>query len=1214
MSGRSTSDVTMPDDTHAPPKEFVASSLSDSDLRTLNELSASVRRNSFDFESHVAFINLLHKGFVEHVNSGQDGSSYELLEDLRQAREAMDRIFPVGEDLWIDWLTDECDLAETMEQRISVVQLFERAVQDEPNSVSLWKLYGDYWYQLFVVSHDSSNEMSGTWSNEDKAIGKEAFTWDSVRKKWNLAYQNTGWRLNDSNIIFDRYMEILLADESKYSTPHKVEEISNMFNERLLKEPHATWDQTAQAYSSFITNHYSAAAYEQVMTELTRLSTQVKNMYRQREIYEDRIEQAKRNGDIDGEWNAYSKYLEWEVTGKGPFSFPIINSLYQRATTRFATYPSLWTDYVEFLMQNPNKDVPLRYVLERATRHCPWSGDLWAHRILTLEAEGESFKAIEEVKHRATANGMLDTYDLEELIKVSLAWCGCLRRRAFDPGATDDEIDIAEMGIRSALEHIRKIGERQHGNDYRGDPQYRLERIHIKFLTQRGELDMARDVWRNLVPAHANLYDFWYRYYIWEMVTWAKFAIRANNEPVHQFRTPSDATAVLSLALQYHATMDWPEQLVRMYLNHCEEHESIQQLRTAIIDARQISALIAKRREKENAERTAYYEQQQQDAASQAAYVQAESSGKRKRESEEVVTDHPPKKAKPKAVRDREHTLVIAKNFPLDATEVDVKKFFRDCGTIVDIKFTKEDDAQIAAVEFKTQEDALTAQTRTLKKYKGQTIEVDFGTGTTLWVTNYPPTADEKYIRDIFKDVSIILQSAGRQAENTDPYQHDIVEVRFPTLLKNARRRFCYVQFATSADAIKASELDGTELEDEDGKKYVLQTKLSDPNKKDHRHGPLYEGREVFIKNLHWNATEADVKAYLEEAGTVESVRIPRLMNGKSKGFAFVVFENTSGAQSAVEKFHDGSIKGRRFSIEISQPQERRTTTTIRHESVASGSAGSPAPSSAAAAMSPEVEDTKTNGTQVTEESKKDQETQQPIKDTRERERTMALMNVPDTISAARIEKLLEPYGAIKKLTVRADHAGAIVEFAEESSVGKASLGLDGIEFEGSVIRAGKVSDLLKQKPFQRELRMDQKKREAPKKATNANPFANAMIRRPGEQRRGAGRGRGGRGGLGAQSRGLARREATAASSGSDGVAKAGMKTNADFRAMLLGGKIVAHDGDSKEEEANETKRTEEPKEKPMDDLMDDLMGGSDDEEDLEEANGDTEDDDEMED
>jgi len=756
----------MPEATPPPPKEFVSASLSDTDLSSLKELHTHIRNNSFDFQSHVAFINLLHKGFVQHVHSGQDTSGYELLEDVRQAREAMDRNFPVGEALWIDWLNDESSLAFTVDQCISVARLFERAIQDEPNSTSLWKLYGDYWYRLFTVTHDSNTMDSGVWSSEDNSVAHEVFTWESVRAKWDLAYQNTRWRLNDSNAIFDRYMEILMDDEKKSSTSQKVEEINNLFRERLLKEPHATWDQTAQAYSSFITSHYSAAAYEQVMADLTRLSTQVKNMYRQREMYEDKIEQAHRGGNQDVEWTAYAKYIEWEITGKGPFSFPIINSLYQRATIHFATDASLWTDYVEFLMQNPNKEVPLRAVLERATRHCPWSGDLWSHRILAMENEGESFKAIEEVKHRATANGMLDAGGMEELIKVSLAWCGCLRRRAFEPGAADDEIDIAEMGLRSSIEHVRKIGERKYGNEYKGDPQYRLERIHIKFLTQRGETETAREIWKSLIPAHANSHDFWYRYYIWEMVCWSKFAMRSGNEPEHQLQVPSDATTVLSQALQHHATMDWPEQLTEMYLNHCEQHESVQKLRSAVIETRRISGLITKRREKESAARSAYYEQQVQDGGSSHAQIETVSGGKRKRDEDEATTDQLAKRAKPEEQhaetgssttqqpkRDREHTVVIAKNIPLDATELNVRGFFRECGTIVSLKLRQDGNTQVASVEFETHEDALTAQSRTLKKLKGQEIEVDFGVGTTLWVTNYPPSADEQYIRNLFKDV-----------------------------------------------------------------------------------------------------------------------------------------------------------------------------------------------------------------------------------------------------------------------------------------------------------------------------------------------------------------------------------------------------------------------------------------------------------------------------
>jgi len=65
----------------------------------------------------------------------------------------------------------------------------------------------------------------------------------------------------------------------------------------------------------------------------------------------------------------------------------------------------------------------------------------------------------------------------------------------------------------------------------------------------------------------------------------------------------------------------------------------------------------------------------------------------------------------------------------------------------------QDSDTQVAFVEFQTQEDALTAQSRTLKKLKGQAIEVDFGVGTTLWVTNYPPSADEQYIRNLFEGV-----------------------------------------------------------------------------------------------------------------------------------------------------------------------------------------------------------------------------------------------------------------------------------------------------------------------------------------------------------------------------------------------------------------------------------------------------------------------------
>lgn len=66
-----------------------------------------------------------------------------------------------------------------------------------------------------------------------------------------------------------------------------------------------------------------------------------------------------------------------------------------------------------------------------------------------------------------------------------------------------------------------------------------------------------------------------------------------------------------------------------------------------------------------------------------------------------------------------------------------------------------EDDGQsaTATIEFDSKEDVLSAQTRDMKTFDGNSIEVQIGTGSTLFVTNFPPTADEAYIRDLFKKV-----------------------------------------------------------------------------------------------------------------------------------------------------------------------------------------------------------------------------------------------------------------------------------------------------------------------------------------------------------------------------------------------------------------------------------------------------------------------------
>ena len=202
-----------------------------------------------------------------------------------------------------------------------------------------------------------------------------------------------------------------------------------------------------------------------------------------------------------------------------------------------------------------------------------------------------------------------------------------------------------------------------------------------------------------------------------------------------------------------------------------------------------------------------------------------------------------------------------------------------------------------AVIEFDTKEEMLAAQTKDLKDFRGNTIEVQLGTGTTLYVTNFPPSSDESYIRELFGKVrsDALLNHVRYSYADCEQYG-EIVEVRFPSLKFNTHRRFCYVQFRSAEDAQSACELDEKRV---DGH-HKLVAKMSDPNLKDKRHGAMYEGREVYASNVDWGATDEDLKEVFSKYGSVERVRIPKNLSGKSKGMAFVIFSSKVCAAAAV--------------------------------------------------------------------------------------------------------------------------------------------------------------------------------------------------------------------------------------------------------------------------------------------------------------------------
>lgn len=646
-----------------------------------------------------------------------DPHGYDLLQDLRNAREAMNATFSLGEDLWVDWIEDQKLLARTLDDKITVIESCRKSVDEESGSTRLWLLYSDWMLSIYKVANPHDSRIRGLgeisvdtlgWSDEDVMVAREVCSWRQMMDVWRQGVHETKWRMDHGHLLWDRYTQLLMQELAHSPSKDGITMLKTHFLDRL-QTPHATWDQTFQNFSSFI-SQYDNSSYEEIMVAANRQSSLAKNRYSQRENFETNIRQANQKSENDAGWKTFNEYIEWELTQsrkKNAFSFELVHALYQRATLRFPTDTSLWESFVMLINDEITTygrgDLSALPVLARATSHCPWSGNLWAHYLLAAEIDRRPFPDIDNIKHKATSTGLLDAGDMSEVLKVHTAWCGFLRRRAFHNDSTDEDIDVAEVGIRSSIENMETLGQAKYGKDYQGDPEYRLQRIYIKYLSQCQNWQGARNAWKSLVPRQGDSYDFWLRYYLWEMSVWGKLAYSENKINGSQESRPSEATSILRQALQ-RPKLDWPEKILEIIQHHCEDHEGVKELQSTIVQNWKIKNILKKRREKEAFEayelaQSRNSEQQLHDP--QETEVRADShfnAVKRKREvginepelleskrsrpdvngdseskgNEQAAIDS----AQPK--RDRENTTVAIKNLPITTTETRVRQYFRD--------------------------------------------------------------------------------------------------------------------------------------------------------------------------------------------------------------------------------------------------------------------------------------------------------------------------------------------------------------------------------------------------------------------------------------------------------------------------------------------------------------------------------------------------------
>jgi len=83
-------------------------------------------------------------------------------------------------------------------------------------------------------------------------------------------------------------------------------------------------------------------------------------------------------------------------------------------------------------------------------------------------------------------------------------------------------------------------------------------------------------------------------------------------------------------------------------------------------------------------------------------------------------------------------------------------------------------------------------------------------------------------------------------------------------------------------------------------------------------------GVRLFVGNLPYDITEAELRSHFSQVGPLSFVSLPTdRETGKLRGFAFVEYSERAHAEAAISRFDGQSFKGRRLAVNEARERER---------------------------------------------------------------------------------------------------------------------------------------------------------------------------------------------------------------------------------------------------------------------------------------------------
>ncbi|XP_074494100.1 squamous cell carcinoma antigen recognized by T-cells 3 [Sebastes fasciatus] len=471
----------------------------------IQRLEEQLSINAFDYNCHVDLIKLLK----------QEGE----LSRLRKARQKMSELFPLTEEIWLDWLKDEIRLSEEEPNREKVYELFEKAINDY--------ICPDIWLEYAQYSIGGMGSPGGM---------------DKVRSIFERAVTAVGVHMTKGQTVWEAYREFenvilstvqpppgrIPSQEEQGLLNTQLERIHTLFR-RQLAVPLMDMEATYAEYEEWSEHGVAETVihlYKKALQQLAKCKP-----------FEESLIVAE-----PPKLAEYQSYIDFELKEGDPARIQIT---YERTLAENCLVPDMWAKYATYLdRQLKIKDMVLSSH-ERAVRNCPWTMGLWKSYLLALERHGADHQTVSDLFEKALNAGFIQATDYVEIWQAYLDY---LRRRVDFSKESSKELEELRGAFSRSLDYMKQDVEERFGES--GDPSCiimqiwaRIEALHCK------NIQKARELWDSIMTkGNAKYANMWLEYYNLE---------RSYGDPVH-------CRKALHRAVQ--CTSDYPEHVSEVLL------------------------------------------------------------------------------------------------------------------------------------------------------------------------------------------------------------------------------------------------------------------------------------------------------------------------------------------------------------------------------------------------------------------------------------------------------------------------------------------------------------------------------------------------------------------------------------------------------------------------------------------------------------------------